>query len=57
VVRGDLRVLTAGDVRDHNDFDAPNTVVPTKEPLTMKGHRITYEAPKHAISTFILRIQ
>jgi alpha-N-arabinofuranosidase len=57
VARGDLRVLTAGDVRDYNDFDAPNTVVPMKEPLTMKGNRITYMAPKHAISTFILRIQ
>jgi alpha-L-arabinofuranosidase len=57
VEHGELIVLTAGDVRDHNDFDAPNTVVPKKEPFKMKGNIISYEAPKHAVSTFLLRIK
>lgn len=57
VERGDVRVLTASDVRDHNDFDAPNTVAPQTESMEVKGPRITYEAPKHAISAFILHLR
>ncbi len=57
VEQGDVRVLTASDIRDHNDFDAPNTVAPQTESVKMKGPRIIYEAPKHAISAFILHLQ
>lgn len=56
VERGELTVLNARDVTDHNDFGAPNTVVPTDQPVKMKGKRLNYVAPKHSINTFVFTL-
>jgi alpha-L-arabinofuranosidase len=57
VEKGEVRVLTANHVRAYNDFDTPNTVAPTQEPLRWKGKRLHYEVPKHAIAAFIVDLK
>lgn len=54
VEKGELAILEAGDVRDHNDFDLPDKVIPIDEPVKMKGKILNYVAPKHSVNRFIL---
>jgi len=56
VEKGELSILTAQDVREHNDFDIPNKVTPAKEPVKMTGKFLNYTAPKHSINRFILTL-
>lgn len=57
VEKGELRVLNARDVRDHNDFDASNTVLPTEEPVSVRGRMLNYVAPKHSVNTLVLTLK
>jgi len=57
VEKGEVRMLTAKHVRAYNDFDTPNTVAPTQEPLRRMGKRLHYEVPKHAIAAFIVDLK
>ena len=56
VEKGELSVLTAQNVREHNTFDFPSKVAPTEEPVNVRGKLLKYTAPKHSINRFILTL-
>jgi len=55
--KGKLSILNAGDVRDHNDFDAPNKVAPSEELVKMQGKTLNYIAPRHSINGFTFALK
>ena len=57
VKEGELVILNAHDVRDHNDFDAPNNVTPREEPIKMKRKILNYVVPKHSVNRFNLTLK
>jgi len=57
VEKGELSVLDAQDVRDHNDFDAPNRVTPAEKPVRVNGKTLSYVAPRHSINRLILALR
>ena len=56
VEKGELSILTAQNVREHNTFDYPSRVTPTEEPINVRGKLLKYTAPKHSINRFILTL-
>ncbi len=57
VERGALSIVGAEDVRDHNNFDAPNKVIPHERPVKMKGKTQNYVVPKHSINGLVLSLR
>jgi len=55
--KGELSILNAGDVRDHNDFDTPTRVAPVESPVKVRGRVLSYAAPKHSINRFTLTLK
>jgi len=50
-------VLTAGDVRAFNDFDAPERVKPSEETIEAKGKSFIYSAPPHSVNTLLVKLK
>ncbi len=52
-----LAVLNAEDVRNHNDFDAPDRVNSKEEQMMMKGKLLNYVAPKHSVNRIVVTLK
>ena len=57
VENGAITVLSAEDVRNHNEFDAPNKVTLKEEQEKMKGQSLNYVAPKHSVNRITLTLK
>jgi alpha-N-arabinofuranosidase len=57
VEKGEVSILNAGDVRDHNDFDAPSKITPKEEPMNEKGKKLEYTVPKHSVNRLALTLK
>jgi len=53
----ELVILNAEDVREYNDFNAPNKVIPKEDTLKIKGRILKYVVPKHSISRLVLMLK
>jgi len=50
-------VLTAKDVRNHNDFDAPGRVRPTEGEVEARGKTFVYTAPARSVNTLTIELR
>ena len=57
VEKVELSTLNATDVRAHNDFDSPSTIIPRVELGTINGKILHYTAPKHSVTRFTLTLK
>ncbi len=54
---GEMAILTADDVRAHNDFGSPKEVEPIRQPIDASGKKFTKVLPRHSISSLDLRLK
>jgi len=57
VEKGEVTVLTAENVRAHNDFNVFNRVKPKHEGIEVSGKTFTYTAPAHSVNTLVIRLK
>jgi len=54
---GKLTILSADDERTHNDFNYPYDVSSREESIKAEGRTLRYTAPKHSVSSLVLKLK
>jgi len=57
VNNGRATLLTAINVREHNDFSFPERVTLTEKGIDAKGQSFTYVAPPHSVNTLTIKLK